>query len=136
MAKKFFYVCAGILMLAWALAASAVPVDPNAPDGIAARFVGGDVVYVLCTSGEVHWHSLAPNPSWRLLDPYPAESPVPLSEIADWGVRSLVTFSGNIWVAYQYSGNPPQWYLLEPVDCQGPVNSESESMGDVKSMFR
>lgn len=117
----------------------AVPVNPNAPDGVAAIFTtggpyGGDEpILVLCTSGEVF--NLHSQNYWQAV--YGAGSPIPVavSQVADWGPRHVTTFSGEHWV-FTYNR---EWQLVGgavvPAPC-GPVANESKTLGGVKSLYR
>jgi len=117
-----------IVILLLATCAGAVPVDPNAEDGIAAW----DRLYVLCISGEV-WVWDDTNMYW--VQPFEGalNIPLPVDQIADWRYTTFVTHTGDHW---RWAGEVVGWILIPPPPCQGSVPSESSSLGGVKSMFR
>lgn len=132
MAKKFFYVCAGILMLAGSTSpAFTTTVDPDNPYGIAAVHDGP---HYLCTDGHVYFfRHLEPPFGWT---PYPDyDVPIPVSEIAEWLFRSFTTHDGRYFTMTS-NGWAEMGLDTEPIPCIPPVQSDSQSMGDVKSMFR
>ena len=128
--------------------ALAVPVDPNALDGVAAittASIDGQsntVFLILCTDGKVYdlsgsgpyGYAWSPNNGFN-------DVPIPVSEILDWTPMGFRTHSGLIYVSTR---NDPQtkWrivgqdQLIAPIPCQEPVPLTPESIGDIKSMFR
>ena len=113
--------------------ALAVPVDPNAPDGIAASLMGGSFWYVLTTSGELWYKSCSVEDPWRL-DQKSLPPGVSVSEIAEWKYTWIVTHDGTVW-AYSYV-NQQGWAIMTPFPGGQPVSETPESIGDIKSMFR
>jgi hypothetical protein len=124
---------------------SAGPVDPANPYGIAAihsSYEDGqeDEHYVLCVDGRIQRIQRYTDPKFRFVSATnPGTVPVPVTDIADWSWRSFMTHDGDLWV---YHGYDQQWYALSGAgnfndpDCGDPVEVESSSMGDVKSMYR
>lgn len=118
-----------ILILAYAAVALAVPVEPAAENGVAAMMPNWNAnMTVLCTTGDVFMYNYNTG-AW---DPTYYNSPVPVSEIADWQITALRTHSGDLWTMDNY--NAP-WVLVAP-PCEGPIQSESETLGSIKQMFR
>jgi len=111
-----------------AASAVAVPVDPEAPDGIAAW----KDVTVLCTSGEVFYFdddALA----WLQIHDGRLNVPIPVEQIADWSYTTFVSISGDRW---RWAGPTNGWIVIPPLDCAGVVHQDGENLGDLKSMFR
>jgi hypothetical protein len=124
-------------------ASHAVPVDPNAEDGIAAIYPQSDdgntrgYVWVLRTNGEV----------WRFdkdgiwlqsgVDPNlhgDLTVPVPVAEIADWMPSYFTTHSGTRW--FMGNDEPLDYWTQLPPPPWSPVQSHPRSLGSVKEMFR
>jgi len=105
-----------------------VPVDPDAPDGVAAYlyFTPYSVV-ILSTAGEI-W-SCGPDHPWRrsnsMYDP-----PIPVAEIQDWSQDAFRATDGTFWV--YTSGD---WVQL-PALPWGPTSAKQQSLGSLKQMFR
>lgn len=116
-----------LLCLLAATSALAVPVDPDAADGVAAW----SGTSVLCTSGEVYFF-VVPEQRWVLDYDGAINPPVPVNEIADWSVNTFTTISGEHW-AFYYSGG---WVTMPLPPCAGPVDTQNQNMGDLKSLFR
>lgn len=139
-----------LLTIAFANSAGAVPVDPSAPNGIAAQIVrvtgswpSGCLRWVLCGDGTIYeftgsMESSAPG-QWRLFD---RPLPVSVSEIADWSLEVLHTRSGGIWIWLSMDGQPATWMewgvapMLLPAPCEGGVGASGASLGKIKSLFR
>ena len=87
---KAFLVLAMILVVA---AAHAVPVDPDAPGGLAAIWMPDGNCYILTVEGKT-WTCPASGGEWTLF----ADSlPVPIEEIADWTNYFILTHSGDLY---------------------------------------
>jgi len=121
-AKAFMFV--GVLVLA--ASSLAVPVDPNAEDGVAAIIYNGGTANALCTNGEV-WTF---NDYWNRLSHM--DPPVPVSDIADWDYSGFIHVNGEYW----YWSGTEVWNVMPlPPPC-GPVEAEPQSLGSVKEMYR
>jgi hypothetical protein len=126
-AKAFMFV--GALVLATSVLS--VPVDPNAPDEIAAILaIGIAPPHVLRTNGEVYQYDYD-GPSWYRV-PH-LDVPVPVSEIADWQLGTVITHSGDWW--YKDMGAGGTWELV-PRPEWSPIQSSPQSLGSVKDQFR
>jgi hypothetical protein len=124
-------------------ASLAVPVDPNAEDGVAAiwpdnfdGFVRG-FVWVLRTNGEVWRYDC--EGVWRQSGVDPNLSgdltvPVPVTEIADWTPSFFTTHSGTRW--FMGNDEPLDYWTPLPAPPWSPVQSSPQSLGSVKEMFR
>jgi len=116
-----------------------VPVDPDAPDGIAAMDqwnVG--IAFFLCTSGEVWkmtYENYTPVPPMVIEELAP---PVPVSEIREWFIYGFITHSGTYWVSlYESSVGTRTWRDHGQVpSCGPPVAADQQSLGSLKQMFR
>lgn len=129
------------ILMALACAAVAVPVDANAPDGIAAVYLGGvggipgnEFFFALCTTGEVwvagasgvgplNW---AQNPSFLRIT-------VPVSTIADWTPYYYVKIDGSRW--YHPDGSWAGWMPFA-TPCSASVDVKTESLGSIKGLYR
>lgn len=138
------------LTMAFAHSALAVPVDPSAPNGIAAQIVRvtgaspeGCFRWVLCGDGTIYeftgsMYSSVPG-QWRVFD---RPLPVAVSEIADWSLEVLHTRSGGIWIWLSMDGQPATWMewgvapMLLPAPCESGVGASGTSLGKIKSLFR
>jgi hypothetical protein len=83
-----------VICLVLAAPAWSVPVDPDNPDGIAARFVwnGGDI-WVLDTVGRA-WKL---DGQWEWLRQEDYDPPMPLTEIVDWQPCFIISDTGDWW---------------------------------------
>lgn len=124
-----------------------VPVDLNAPNGVAAQFVeswiGGSRHVVLCADGTIITARYRDRVQISL-DSYLGEFPFPLSESVDWtpqhgnptgtqnyiSLETVILRNGQVWI------NEGGWYMLPPVTCAGPVQDDKSTLGKVKSLFR
>jgi hypothetical protein len=129
MAKKLILTCIGLLL---AVPALGVPVDPEAPDGIAAYFFEGEKLWILCSDGTTYYTYSHDDFNWQH---HGENLPVPLNQIADWGVFFLVTKGGEYWRSPLGSGTT--WSLIETFPCSpGQVGTKSKSLNDLKARFR
>jgi hypothetical protein len=130
MAKKFMFVCIGILALtvAFLLGAQfgrAGYVDHSASGIIATGFYGSEESpRVLTSNGEVWiW-----NGQLRVWAQMGTTLPVPVSEVGFWETGRytayIVTKSGEVWVGGQNVGSPP-----------GGVATEPSTWGGIKAQF-
>jgi len=127
------YVFLPALLLFISGSAFAVPVDPNAPDGVAALFYADTYLMALDTNGQT-WRHVNSESTWVLRA---ANLPIPISEVADWHPFFVLGNDGVMWRAESHSlpPTPTIWHIVDPVPIE-PVSSEGQSLGDVKSMFR
>lgn len=116
-----------LALVALAANVGAVPVDPNAQNGIAAW----DGVAVLCTSGEVFYWDDGVS-AWTQPHDGRLDVPIPVEQIADWSYNTFVSVSGEHW-HWSYAAG---WYVIPLPDCAGAVQQEGDNLGDVKSIFR
>ena len=116
-------------------AAWAVPVDPDAADGLAAILgdpeVGG-AIQILTTAGDFWNVSLI---SGELVcTPSEQGIPVSIGEIKDWQWHTVITHDLTVW---RWEGSPQaSWRYYGPIPCLGPVKAESKSLGGMKSTYR
>jgi hypothetical protein len=144
MAKKFMFVCLGILALAGT--SGAVPVDAHSASGVAAQWAEATAFgfhqVVLCTNGEIceiyynEYSGTSPHGSWTCGF---SILPVPLADIVDWTparqnlLATITTRSGQLWIGNREVSTYPGY---EPVPCAGSVPNQQNSLGGVKSLFR
>jgi hypothetical protein len=132
MGKKLICLVVAHLIAAPALA---VPVDPDATNGVAAEiFLGADSHYwALTTSGD----------TWRLYGNHSdgwenmlvgLPPGVGVADIADWNILWVITHDGTIW--RNDSIHDPNGWSIAPPFPGGTVPSESSSLTDLKARFR
>lgn len=127
--RNVLLISIGICLLATA-SASAVPVDPNGPGGIAAVQTTEQDPLVMSTSGEV-WRQCGDcTIQWERKANY--DPPVPVASILDWGPFCILTVDGQIWTL---ASDLTTWRLAEPAPFQ-PVSGEKRSLGQVKGAYR
>ena len=117
-----------ILILLLATCAGAAPVDPSDPDGVAALVRYGGNAWVLNTNGEV-W--ACGRFEWEHFSQY--DIPMPVSEVCEWDHTVLRDCQGQIWSFGVIEEG--EWTPAFPLPWE-PIQEESRSLGDVKSMFR
>ena len=125
MAKKFMYVCIGIMALAvtfhvGAQYGKASIVDPT-PSGIVAQYSP----HVLVENGEVYrWEQ----DHWLHLDGF--DVPLPVSDIKFWTAGTFVTQAGEVWYvgegSWENVGSPPV----------GPTPTPPSTWGKIKAKFQ
>lgn len=153
-AKHHAALLAGALVLIAAGNALAVPVDANAPSGIAAQFatisVDGGTWSVLCTNGDVATIVFRYSAGPLEVDAWTVEPgsdlPVPLSEIAEWTPQHLqnglytldtiITRDGHLWVNRSGWWNIDAEPVFPPLPCAGPVLDRGTNLGGIKALFR
>ncbi len=128
--------------------ATAVPVDPATTDGVAAQLLLGDPYggfsrYVLCEDGTIYVKAANTRPSepWGVFGGVGV--PVPVSEIKDWTLYTVITNTGQtwLWVDLGEAGGP-RWYewgthpKLPPAPCDAAIGNDTSSFGKLKSVFR
>lgn len=134
-------VLAALVLAGLPAIALAVPVNPTAPDQVAA--ITGDTGYsvaVLRTNGEVWVNSgsLTDN-AWRRCDgtasSYNMTLPVPVSEVVDWTYFYFLTNAGVLW---HFDPNGPiGWHVVAfPPPPWGGVPIQQQSLGGMKRIFK
>ena len=128
-ARRFFYVCAGFLMLAvaYTLGAQRAKADFNPSGFPIVGFSGGAGVgpAVLRADGTVWGYE----GGWVRLNTAPI--PIPVSEVAHFDWVYLASKSGEVWQNMSVSG----WYSLGHVPAP-TVQVEGKSWSGVKDGFR
>jgi hypothetical protein len=119
------------LLLASTAPVIAVPVDLNAPDGIAARQIEVNSMIVLCTDGRVFSINTYDR-VWTFLGD---DLPVPIVEIADWHLNFIRTHDGALWMGNLHPTDS-EWQLVPPLPCSTAVREKTPNLGQLKSMFR
>lgn len=120
-----------VACLVIASAASAVPVNPSAPDGVAAVWLNDAWAWILCTDGQVYrMHSV--DQQWTLMEDH---LPVVVASIADWSPYFILSTSGDLWRG-ESALNNEDWTLAPTIPCIGAVQSQGNSLGAFKSLFR
>jgi len=124
-----------IALLALPALTLAVPVDPDAPDGVAAALrIEPSGTYILCVSGEI----------WRMnpvagMGPWESVSdtlPIPVSEIQDWTHRAVIkAVDGTTWLWVLISEDSWGWEAVDS-PCSPPIPNQTQSLGSLKQMFR
>lgn len=132
-----------LVLLLIGASAAAVPVDADDPNGIAAVMGYSGTFLILCTDGQMY--ALAnPDSESAMWEPftYSLPLPVPLADIADFGIGRLETTSGEHWiyVSTEY-GQLQRWLTLgDPglpqLPCAASVRANGSALGTVKSLFR
>lgn len=127
MAKKFMYICIGIMALAvtfhiGAEYGKASIVDHTMSGVVAAAKGGGSSYGLLLDSGEVWYYNILTD-TWT----QDASVPVTLSEIKFWHSAWFVTYSDEIWQrsdgVYSRIGAPPT----------GPTPTQPTTWGKIKA---
>lgn len=126
-------------------AASAVPVNPVDPQGVAAVLPiysydanGGILaqVYVLSTAGQVWQPCYPPCAQWNrgcFMTDCGCDLPVPVSEVADWWGIGFRTMAGVIWVLRPR----PECRWVEAIPPPfAPVATQQKSLGTAKQGYR
>lgn len=134
---KVLLLSAGIVLISGA--ASAVTVNPDAPNGIAAIYFqqwdgGADYVRfveVLGTDGTVWSRGIYNNSGpWA-----PGLSlPVPVAEVSNWTPGFFVTHDGRY---HGHDSGGAGWVEVEAPPCAAePVSGTTQTLGSVKSLYR
>ena len=127
MAKKFMYVCVGLMALAVTFHVGAMygradtHVD-HETSGIIAYTALNDISYVLLDNGEVWmWDRYS---GWMLLQE--TTLPVPISQVKFWSAYSLITYDNELWAWGFNYGAPPT----------GPTPTSPTTWGKIKVEFQ
>ena len=115
MAKKFMYVCLGILALAVAYHLGAQSGEASYLDHSMTGVVAADGNFILLDNGEV-WDRTPSQDDWM---PHPhLAPPVPLADIKFWGPGAIVTQADDLWMyddgQWVNFGAPPGYSLTNP----------------------
>ena len=124
MAKKFMYVCLGILALAGAYHLGAQYGRASIVDHTMTGVIAHNDLGVLLDNGEV-WYSPSAG-TWTLRTDLAL--PVPLAEVKFWQLGHLITNANELWVftgsEWQYRGSPP-----------GVSATQTSTWGEIKAEF-
>jgi hypothetical protein len=127
MAKKFMYVCFGILALAAAFHLGARYGGASYVDQSASGIIALEADKMLLDNGEVWEFHYSPFPQWTDRSEY--TPPVPLSDIKFWSATFLVTAANEVWYRHDGSwhngGSPP-----------GLVATQPTTWGEIKAEFK
>lgn len=135
---------AAIILAMVASTATAMPLDLDNPNGIAAIFVvpnGTSLgwTFVVCTNGTGYFYGSYPESQWSEFLP----APVPLADVADWTPWVLYTKTGAWWYRRSTIAQDLPWIqmgtseMAPPVPpCFMPLKAEQAPMGKVKALFR
>ena len=126
-AKRFFYVCAGILLLAIAYSVNSTRVGAQAMSHVFAVADYQGAGYILRSDGQVfHFTGTGVTPETHFPSP-----PMPLSQIRHWHERGVVTHSGDVWIWEDTNG----WQLVGTVP-PPDIGTESKTWSGVKQGYR
>jgi len=137
-AKRFFYLAAGVFLLAAAYHlgardAAATYVDHTAGTGpvIAASYSGS----LLRSDGQA-WYYRTTTHEWVPID-WQSPLPVPLSELAFWGEIWFVTREGEFWqMDTSLPGPPYPWVSRGRIPSPEPIGATQKSWAGVKDGYR
>ena len=104
----------------------AVPVDPNAPDGVAAIYD----TWILFTDGKVLGWDVGSG-IWKVRDPLPVSVP----EIRDWSMLFIVTNDGR-YFSFDFTVSSTEWTEIPSPPYEPPVSANPESIDNLKTMYR
>jgi hypothetical protein len=127
MAKRFMYVCFGILALVVAFHVGAEYGQASYVDHSTTGIVAsaGDGIHFLLEDGTVRtFHTVQ---GWSPFAPY--DLPIPVSQVKFWGLNFFISTANEIWVTdgvYPWAnyGSPP-----------GLVGTEATTWGQIKAEF-
>ena len=125
MARKFFFVCAGILCLMASYQLGTLRAE--AQSGATAIVAMDHAGWVLDNQGRV-WNVGHQGVPWERTPVW--DPPVPVSQIAHWGVWAVVTTDGVGWWH-----DASTWHNAGAFP-GGPIAVEQESAGSVKGKYR
>jgi hypothetical protein len=134
MAKKFFYVCAGLLCLAGAYALGARKAGAQGGCQIVAGDTYNTEEFAATADGRIY--ARGPNGPWTLGRSVPVTSPV-VSLVVQFGQIPPNPFfyvycqDGTVWECDGYSGISTSTNV-----CSGPVPANQRSWGAVKERYR
>lgn len=115
MAKKFMYVCLGILALAVAFHLGAQYGQAGYVDHASTGIVGSSGSDVLLADGEV-WHRNSRGDAWEQESDLTV--PMPVAEIKFWSQHRIVTSSDETWSledgSWHNLGTPPGGVSTQP----------------------
>lgn len=137
MAKRFFFLCAGVLCLAAAYQVGTESARAEWDGSAAGSLVGGGFAaggpWIAFTSAGEAW-SITPGAGWiRRVD---ADLPVPAAEVkfldSNGELFILITTGDDVW---QFVDNGLGWFRIDSFP-GGPISLPSESWGKVKAAHR
>ena len=120
-----------VLILAVILSATianAVPVDPDAPGGMAGMCFDGPQCFILTTEGET-W---VLNGGWDHWELHAEALPVPIEDVVDWNGYYVLSNGGELF--YCEAVTDP--WLPTPPFPGGVVPTKNQSLGGVKGLYR
>ena len=124
MAKRFMYVCLGILALAVAFHLGAQHGSASIVDHAMTGIVAQQDHWVLLDNGET-WGCSDETQEWSL---YACQLPVPLSDVKFWQAHRIVTNGNDFWRCISGTwvnlGSPP-----------GLVSTQPTTWGAIKAEF-
>jgi len=120
--------------LLFASTATAVPVNPTSPDGVAAIYADGNTLFALDTNGQSWKLVMANLTGWLPTGSSGLPNGVAIGDVADWNVNFLTLNNGARW---QYNLDPDlmRWVPVPPLP-SAPVTAHGSSLGGVKVLFR
>ena len=124
-----------LLVLILPTVVCAAPVNHDLDTGIVAMSdVNSSIsAYALCADGSVYYFHYINAPEGVLTPDYQVN--LPIDTIFDWRPTMILTNDGHIW-RLALNGDNWEWYELIMPICDEGAPAESQSLGDVKSMFR
>jgi hypothetical protein len=130
MARKFMYVCFGILALVVAFHMGARYGNASIVDHSATGVIASTGQTMLLDTGEV-WRWESDVYGWQhhsYLDP-----PIPVSQIKFWTSGILLSTSDDLWV-YDQPSHPSEWHNYGRPGTGG-VSTQSTTWGEIKAEF-
>ena len=129
-----------ITILALSVEAQAVKLDLDNPNGIAALYSMGSGIaenrtFVVCTDGTGYHMEVQEFTNW---EPF-VVSPVPIAEVVEWTPWMLYTSDGRWFARHSVMAVWEEMgvELTAPAPpCFEPVESDKQSFGDMKQMFK
>ncbi len=136
-AKRFFYISAGLFLLAAAYSlgardATATYVDHAGGGPVVAATYSGTL---LRSDGQVWYYRLGDAEPWARVD-WNDPLPVPISDIAFYGEVWLVTRTGVLWQVDTSRGATPYPWANRGQIPLPPVSIDGRAWGTVKNAYR
>lgn len=135
-AKKFFYVCAGLLMLAgaYAMGARSAGAQGGQPHTAVGATVYGQSTLVLASDGSLfasHWQDR----SWQYMGQVTPQLSAPFVALVAGDQLYAVEQNGNVFV---HPTTEPfgTWEPFGNAFFGGPVNVQQHTLGQLKQRFR
>jgi hypothetical protein len=130
MAKKFMYVCLGILALSVAFHLGAEYGSASIVDHAATGVIAHSSQFVLLDTGEVWRCEDDPFGTWTQY--VECTPPVAVSQIKFWGPYAVVTQSNEVWIYFE-SGPHSGWNSFGTPP--GSVSTQPATWGQIKADF-